>query len=201
MRNPTRRNRNIGKTQGGRVKNGRASEKWSRVFTENIWEEISQSETSWNVFVENPSKDYYHPCTPSDYLSVLNRLPTHQTKDIKGIILRRTPERDLQLGIDAWRRYSCIIMNAFPSENRFTYPTKPKESQINFFKPFCNTWKEENGGWSLVWEAGEVRRYYLYQVFLHEIGHINDGTKTTRRKRENYADSFARDMAEYLGER
>jgi len=183
------------------VKDGRASEKWSRLFPENIWEEISQSETDWNTFVENPSKDYYHPCTPSDYLSVLNRLSAHQTEGVKGIILRRTPKRDLQLGIDAWRRYSCTIMNAFPTENRFTYPTKPTDSQINFFKPFCNTWKEENGLWSLVWEAEEVRRYYLYQVFLHEIGHFNDGTKTTQRKRENYADSFARDMAEYLGER
>ncbi len=92
-------------------------------------------------------------------------------------------------------------MNAFPSSNTFTYKYKPKESQIRFFEPFCNRWKEENGIWTLNWEAEEVRRYYLYKVFLHEIGHINDWSKTSKRKRENYADSFARNMAKYLGER
>lgn len=201
MRNPIRRSRNIGKTQGGRIKNGRSTEKWSRLFPENKWRQISSSEISWQTFVENPSKDYYHPCSPSDYLVVLQKLPEHQTEDVKGIILRRTSKRDLELGIDAWRRWSCIIMNAFPTSNRFTYSYKPKESQVNFFKPFCDRWKEEDGSWYLDWEPEEVRRYYLYQVFLHELGHINDWSRTSQSKREKYADSFARDMAEYLGER
>jgi hypothetical protein len=201
MRNPTRRSRNIGKTQGGRVKDGRATEKWSRLFPENKWRQITDSGISWQTFVENPSKAFYHPCSPSDYLAVLKRLPVYQTEDVKGIILRRTPKRDSRLGIDAWRRWSCIIMNAFPSSNRFTYSYKPKETQINFFKPFCDRWKEEKGVWSLEWDPDEVRLYYLYQVFLHEIGHINDWSKTSRTKRENYADTFARNMAEYLGER
>ena len=201
MRNPTRRSRNIGTTQGGRVKNGRATEKWSRLFPENKWQQISESETTWQTFVENPSKAFYHPCNPSDYLSVLRRLPSRHTQDIKGIILRRTPKRDSRLGIDAWRRYSCIIMNAFPSSNKFTYSYTPKESQVDFFKPFCDQWNEDNGTWSLEWKPEEVKRYYLYQVFLHEIGHINDLSRTSQTKRENYADSFARDMAELLGER
>lgn len=201
MRNPARRNRNIGKTQGGRVKNGRASEKWSRLYPENKWQQISQSGRSWQTFVENPSRDFYHPCTPSDYLAVLRRLPKHLTEDVKGIILRRTPKRDFRLGIDAWRRWECIIMNAFPSSNIITYSYKPKKSEIRFWEPFCDNWKEDNGIWSLIWEPEQVRRFYLYQVFLHEIGHINDWSRNSTRKRENYADSFARDMAEYLGER
>lgn len=201
MRNPTRRSRNIGKTQGGRVKNGRAEQKWSRLFPENKWNQISESKTAWQTFVENPSKDFYHPCSPSDYLSVLRRLPSRHTENVKGIILRRTPKRDLRLGIDAWRRYSCIIMNAFPSSNKLTYSCRQKESRVSFFKPFCDRWKEDNGSWVLEWEPEEVQRYYLYQVFLHEIGHIFDWSKTSQTKREKYADSFARDMAEFLGER
>jgi hypothetical protein len=124
MRNPIRRSRNIGKTQGGRVKDGRAEEKRSRLFPENKWRQISEAEMSWQAFIENPSRDFYHPCSPADYLAVLRRLPNYQTEDIKGIILRRTPKRDSQLGIDAWRRWSCVIMNAFPSNNTFTYESK-----------------------------------------------------------------------------
>jgi hypothetical protein len=40
-RDATRRNRNAGKTQGGRVRGGRAREKWSRILTNDLWERLS----------------------------------------------------------------------------------------------------------------------------------------------------------------
>jgi hypothetical protein len=43
MKNPIRRSRKIGKTQGGRVKDGRANEKWSRIFPEDVWMRLSES--------------------------------------------------------------------------------------------------------------------------------------------------------------
>ena len=201
MRNPVRRNKNMGKTQGGRVKDGRASEKWSRMFPENKWQQISNGNLIWQTFVENPSKNYYHPCKPEDYLEVLQRLPARHTIGVKGIILRRIPKRDLKLGIDAWRRWSCIIMNCFPLSKRYVYSRKPPESVFTFYEPFCSNWMEENDSWILNWDDEGVRRYYLYHVFLHELGHIFDKRSTSQIKREKYADSFARDMAESLGER
>ena len=198
MKNPIRRSRNIGKTQGGRVKDGRAQEKWSRLYPENKWRQISDEGTLWNTFIENPSRDYYHPCTPEEYFSILKQLPGHHTDNVKGIILRRTPKRDLKFGIEAWRRWSCVIMNPFPKSNKYVFDKQPNNSLIKFFQPFCTNWSQENEKWILSWTHDQARRYYLYQVFLHEIGHINDGTRTTKRKRENYADSFAREMAEWL---
>lgn len=88
MRNPIRRNRNIGKTQGGRVSNGRAFEKWSRNdFLYDIYSRISESETKWQIFVQNPSKGYFHPCSGDEYVQVLKQLPRSLTKDVKAIIL------------------------------------------------------------------------------------------------------------------
>ena len=72
---------------------------------------------------------------------------------------------------------------------------------ITFFEQFSSSWTEENGAWILNWDDEGVRKYYLYQVFLHELGHIFDKRSTSQTKREKYADSFARDMAEHLGER
>lgn len=200
MKNPIRRSRNIGKTQGGRVKNGRAQEKWSRLFPENRWRQISREDTVWNFFIENPSRDYYHPCAAEEYLSVLEQLPDYHTKHVKGVILRRTPKRDENLGIEAWRRWSCVIMNSFPKSNQYIFNQKPRDSVIKFFKPFCDDWSQEKEKWVLNWSEEQAKKYYLYQVFLHEIGHINDGLRASKRKRENYADSFARDMSEWLNE-
>ena len=44
MRNPIRRNKNIGKTQGGRVTDGKPSEKPSRIFSRHIWSRLSEEE-------------------------------------------------------------------------------------------------------------------------------------------------------------
>jgi len=154
----------------------------------------------WNIFVENPSKNYYHPCTPEEYLSILEKLPKHHTKSVKGIILRRTPKKDEVLGIEAWRRWSCVIMNAFPKSNQYIFNEKPSDSVFKFFSPFCSNWIQEKGKWMLNWNPEQAKKYYLYQVFLHEIGHINDGVRTTKSKREKYAGSYARDMAEWLSE-
>jgi len=59
------------------------------MFQENEWDEISRREGICNVFVENPSRDYYHPCRHEEYLEVLERLPSQQTKNVKGVILSR----------------------------------------------------------------------------------------------------------------
>lgn len=200
MKNPIRRSKKIGKTQGGRVKDGRAEEKWSRLFPGNQWFQISDRERNWQFFVENPSRDYYHPCKPKEYLEVLKRLPSHQTEYVQGIILRRTPKIDLKLGITARQRFSCVILNSFPKDNKWVFEKKPSKATIKHYEPFCSNWTEEKGAWVLNWDDTGVRRFYLFHLFLHEIGHINEGYTTSRTKREKYADSFARDMAEWLDE-
>jgi hypothetical protein len=43
----------------------------------------------------------------------------------------------------------------------------------------------------LIWTAETVRDFYLNNVLMHEIGHINDARNTSFRKRERYADWFA----------
>ena len=66
MRNPVRRSRKIGKTQGGRVKAGTASEKWSRVFTRGTWQKLSRECEGLKLIreVDNPHVrllyDIYH---------------------------------------------------------------------------------------------------------------------------------------------
>jgi len=71
---------------------------------------------------------------------------------------------------------------------------------MKHYEAFCSNWTEENGLWLLNWDDASIRRYYLFHLFLHEIGHINEPCTNSKIKRENYAESFARDMAAWLGE-
>jgi hypothetical protein len=126
MRNPTRRNRRIGMTQGGRVKNGRAREKQSHRITQDIWTQLSEDNTRWRVLRENPSRHYYHPCEEKDYHQVLSRLPEEVTDCVNAIILRRVLKADERFGVEARRRYFCVIMNSFPKNRTMSWWRKPR---------------------------------------------------------------------------
>ena len=199
MHNPIRRSRKIGKTQGGRVKDGRAEEKWSREFPANIYRQLSENGETWQVLRENPSRDFYHPCSADDYLGVLERLPAELTEYVCAVVLRRLPKEDERLGIDARRRYSCVIMNSFPKSNETPWPKRPTDGTVRHLAPWCDRWLSDGGIWRLAWEPEEVRRYYLYHVFLHEIGHINQPWSYSLRQREAFAENFALEWARNLG--
>ena len=199
MRNPIRRSRKIGNTQGGRVKDGRAEEKWSRAFPANIYRQLSENGKKWQVLRENPSRDFYHPCSAEDYLGVLERLPADLTEHVRAIVLRRLPKEDERLGIDARRRYSCVIMNSFPKSNEMSWSSRPTEGTVRHLASWCDRWRSDGGHWRLVWEPEEVRRYYLYHVFLHEVGHINQPWSYSLRQREAFAENFALEWARELG--
>ena len=193
------RNRNIGKTQGGRVKDGRPEEKWSRTYPNDIYRRLSENGEKWQVLRENPSRDYYHPCSGDDYRGVLERLPDDLSEYVSAIVLRRVPKEDERLGIDARRRYSCVIMNAFPTSNETPWDKRPTERAVRHLAPWCDRWRSGGGRWRLVWKPEEVRRYYLYHVFLHEVGHINQPWYYSLRKREAFAENFALEWARRLG--
>jgi len=201
MWNPTRRNRKIGKTQGGRVKGGRAVEKSSRVFTDTVWRRLSEEErtTGYVILSENPSANYYHPCTPSEIETVIKRLPKRVTKHLRAVVLRRLTKLDERRGTEARCRFCCVILNAFPKSNRVDWDTKPPtDFTKNHYAQWCDSWVLENGRWFQVWTAYEATRYYLFHLLLHELGHINQPAFNVRRKNESFAEDFALTWARKL---
>jgi hypothetical protein len=194
MWNPTRRNRNIGKTQGGRVKDGRAVEKRSRIFTNSIWRILSEREVTKGFIIlrENPSAEYYHPCTPSEIETVIRRFPRRFTESLRAVVLRRLTKLDERRGVEARRRFSCIILNSFPKSNRIYWGTNPPPEAVKaHYAAWCDNWINEDGHWFQSWTAYQANRYYLFHLLLHELGHINQPPFHDRRRRESFAEDFA----------
>lgn len=199
MRNPTRRNRNIGKTQGGRVKDGKADEKLSRLwFNTDIYSQISNSDKIWQIYKENPSRNYFHPCDGEEYLEVLMQLPENLTKYVKAIILPRISKRDAKFGVDAKRRSDCIIINPFPKSLEYTWPYKPEQKTFKHYEPWCTNWECNEKEWKLKWSRKEARHYYRYHLLLHELGHVNQPRFHSLQKREEFAENFALEWASKL---
>lgn len=181
------------------MKGGEAEEKRSRVFPRNVWAELSDLSGPCKVFVENPSRNYFHPCAGSEYLELLSRLPAESSRDVRAIVLRRTSKRDERLTVEARKRFSCILLNSFPRSLVTVWPQRPSEAQFRHYEPWCRTWRHHERGWVQVWTLEEVRRYYLYHLFLHELGHFYQPLSSSRRKQEAFAENFALEWATQLG--
>jgi len=199
MRSPARRSRKIGLTQGGRVVNGKAHAKWSRVFSRDVWTRLSEEcGAGVQLIVENPSSGYYHPALPDDYRAVLAMLPKGLSRHLRAVVLRRTSRHDGRLGVEARRRYSCIILNAFPCTRRISTEGR----SVAALRHDCR-WGARavtvNGRSYLEWPERAVRHYYLYHLFLHELGHINQPSFHKLRRRESFAEDFALEWARRLG--
>ena len=201
MQNPIRRNRNIGKTQGGRIQNGRAYEKWSRnKFLSDSYAKLSDSDEIWQVYQQNPSRNYFHPNQSYEYIEVLNQLPDNLTQYVKAILLPRISKSDVNKGVDAKKRFNCILINPFPISMEMVWKSKPVKATFQHYEPWCNFWKPKNEQWILQWNLAQLKRYYLYHLFLHELGHINQPCYHSRRKREEFAENFALEWARKLGQ-
>jgi hypothetical protein len=201
MRHPMRRSRKIGVMQGGRVGDGRATEKWSRVFTRDVWQRLStpQPGLECRVLKENPSGAFYHPCQGQEYLAVLERLPCELRQGVRAIVLRRTPKLDARLGIEARVRFGCVILNAFPRSNQMVWAAPPTLAERRHYDRWCSRWIEEDG-YKLQWALHEIRSYYRFHLFLHEVGHINQPLIHDAHRREEFAENFALEWAVKLNE-
>jgi len=202
MFNPTRRSRNIGKTQGGRVKDGTAAEKRSRRSPRTLWSRLSEEEHSegYTVLSDHPSRDYFHPVSEADIRTTLARMPKRLTRSLRAVLLPRIAAGDVIRGIEARRRYLCIILNPFPKTlHQFWTQAPPSEVAIRHYAPWGTTWEQTHKGWYQIWTLDNLRRYYLYHLLLHELGHINQPPFNALKRRESFAEDFALTWARRLG--
>ncbi len=71
------------------------------------------------------------------------------------------------------------------------YVRAPKPAQRIETEMYGGRWVQDGNLWRLIWTENTIRDFYLNNVLIHEIGHINDDRNTGFRKREQFADWFA----------
>jgi hypothetical protein len=76
----------------------------------------------------------------------------------------------------------------------------PTQVTRRHYGRWCSHWLEDRGGFRLQWTLEEIRRYYLFHLFLHEVGHVNQPRFHDSRRREEFAENFALEWAARLDE-
>lgn len=141
--------------------------------------------------VEPAGAGYIHAVTVDEVRQRLNELAPRFTREL-AVVQFSGMTRKRQL-------FPCYGMqwgNAvylYPIEESLveSYTRPPTPQQQIEARMFGGRWVQEGNLWRLIWTEQSIKDFYLNNVLVHEIGHLNDSRNTNTRDRERYANWFA----------
>jgi hypothetical protein len=81
----------------------------------------------------------------------------------------------------------------YPIEESFVevYRRPPTPQQQIEARMFGGCWSHDGKLWRLTWTEQTIQDFYLNNVLIHEVGHLNDARNSNSRDRERFANWFA----------
>jgi len=195
MRNPTRRNRNIGTAKSGFSKNNRHKipQRWSddRIFWEKLSDlvicPISIYGHDISLIVEPPRQGSIHASTPQDIIRVLRHIPDEHLQEIELIVLRQ-PKRKEELLKPVWGRFAY-----YADLGKYSGPGVYLESvkvgvtikwganltpfdlkELDALRLDGHRVEKTKRGFDIYTTPDTVRNTQLFRTLPHEIGHSVD---------------------------
>jgi hypothetical protein len=167
-----------------------SSQKSNQFYAHDQWYEPSDSDVI-NLYRRDPGAGYIHPVTIEEVCERVEQLPARYRQNIEVIELARmTRKRSL---------FPCYGLQWGP--NVYLYPIEeslvetftrpPRPEQVIEAKMYGGVWTQDGKLWRLSWTEHALRDFYLNNVLIHEIGHVNDTRNRNQNARERYADWFA----------
>lgn len=154
------------------------------------WHEPQESGHTRYV-VQEPGHGYVHPVTVDEVSERLEQLPQKFTCSLEVVQLSRmTRKRAL---------FPCYGMQwgpniyLYPIEESLveTYVRPPLPQQLIEARMYGGRWSQDGEVWRLEWTWDSIRDFYLNNILIHEVGHVNDDRNRSFDRRERYADWFA----------
>ena len=195
VRNPTRRNRNIGTSkQGHGMDNNLVIPKaWpdDRVFWEvlknpvAVKRNIGESEITFLVEATRP--ECFYPCSIDDIATVLEHVPSEHLDGLDLIILRQ-PTKKQSVVSSVWGRFLyyavpgqysgtaiCIEAHDLSEKDVWSKSLTPfDQKELERLANDGHQIRSDRRGHEIVRTADSVRNTVLFRTLLHEVGHYVD---------------------------
>jgi len=71
------------------------------------------------------------------------------------------------------------------------YRRPPTPQQQIEARMYGGRWENDGKMWRLTWTDETIKDFYLNNVLIHEVGHVNDARNTSSQNRERFANWFA----------
>jgi len=192
MRNPTRRNRNIGTSNQGHGSDNKLSIPTHAYESKDFYERIGKYEKIRRIInghafvfvVETTRKSCVHACSVMDVERIIENISATDYGDLKWIIFRQ-PKRKEQILSLVWGRliYSyefednydtAIILEAVDCTKKISWnksQTPDDQREFERLKNDGHRFVENRKNFSCDVDLEYVRNTQLYRTLLHEFGH------------------------------
>ena len=227
MKNPTRRNRNIGTKKQGYKRQSRFDIPWSwhdwRMFYEKLTEykKVKRSINGYDFtfIVEKTKKGYFHACTIDDLEYLLHYIPSVYYQDLRTIILRQPKKKEVIFSplwgalvwyyqLDSEKPGSVILLESLKQNGKMFWPKKSSvddQKELHRLRNDGIELTETKRHFETILTVEKIRNVQLYRTLLHEIGHYyqfltNRDTfdRIPTAEREVFAHQFADKLREKL---
>ena len=155
-----------------------------------VWHE-PHGQGALRVAIQPAGLNYVHPVTEADIRERLAQLPLHLTRDLEVVQLSRMTRKRQTFPCYGMQWGKSVYLYPIESNLVELYSVPPKPAQQIEARMFGAVWAQRNQCWTLTWTAESIRDFYLNNVLIHEVGHLNDPRNTTYRERERFANWFA----------
>ena len=161
------------------------------VWHEPVSHDDSNSERSLKIVVQPAGSGYIHPVSPDEVRERVLQLPTQFQEKLEVVQFSRMTRKRRLFPCYGLQWGNSVYL--YPIEESLVelYARAPRPAQRIETEMFGGRWVQDGNVWRLIWMKNTIRDYYLNNVLIHEIGHINDDRNTSFQKREQYADWFA----------
>ena len=202
MRNPTRRNRNIGTAKQGYGQDNKLVVPYPSVVMKSFFERLGEYKTiekiinghKFRFVVEKTRQNSFHACTIEDIEQIINQIPKEDYGELELIILRQPKRKEENLK-SAWGRliysyefegdyWPAVIIEAVDLEASFKWTKKlsvDSQKEIERLKKDGHKFKMGKRFYEAEYEIENIRSTQLYRTLPHEFGHYVHYLKVVKR--------------------
>jgi len=141
--------------------------------------------------VETAGEGYLHVLTPDDVRQRLSLLPAQFANKVEVVQFSTMTRKRACFPCYGMQWGRTVYLYPIESTLVEEYHRAPTPIQEQEARMFGGVWSCEGGLWKLTWTLATIRDFYLNNVLIHEVGHVNDERNTSSRDRERYANWFA----------
>ena len=155
-----------------------------------VWHE-PRGDGELQVIVQEPGTGYLHPITAAEARDRIEQLPAQFREGLEYVHFSRMTRKRRLFPCYGLQWGPAVYLYPVECDLEELYLRAPSPRQRIEAEMFGGRWIEDRSQWWLVWTENTIRDYYLNNVLIHEIGHINDRRNTRFVDRERFADWFA----------
>jgi len=129
--------------------------------------------------------------TPDDVRERLARLPAHLVRNVEVVQFSSMTRKRACFPCYGMQWGRTVYLYPIESSLVEEYHRPPSPIQEQEARMYGGVWSRRKNGWQLLWTRETIHDFYLNNVLIHEVGHVNDERNTSSRDRERYANWFA----------